>query len=58
MFAVNDTRNARGHNVKFFAVINDSRREVPPEILDAFKTYDINARKWSERNRMVEALAA
>ncbi len=58
MFAVNDTRTVRGHGVKFFAVLNDSRHRVPPEILDAFKSYGINARKWSERDNMVEDLAA
>lgn len=58
MFAVNDTRTARRHDIQFFALINDSRQNVPPEIMAALNSYDINAKKWSQREQVVEALAA
>jgi hypothetical protein len=58
MFAVNDTKTARGHDVEFFALVNDSRRNIPPEIMDAFRSYEITATKWSRREEMVAALAA
>jgi hypothetical protein len=56
LFAVNDTKLARQGNVEFYAVINDVRLEVAPEIVHAFETYGVNAAPWSRRDEMVEAL--
>lgn len=58
IFAVSDTKSTRGPDVSFFALVNDSRREVPAEIITALETYEINARTWSRRNDLVEALIA
>ena len=58
IFAVNDTRIGRGKNVDFFALVNDSRKSVSTEIMDAFRSYDITALTWSHRDEMAVALAA
>jgi hypothetical protein len=58
MFAVNDTKTARGHSINFFALVNDSRKSVSTEIMDAFRSYDITAMTWSHRDEMIAALAA
>lgn len=58
IFAVDDTKHTRGSDVSFLALVNDSRREVPAEIITALETYEINARRWSRRTDLVEVLTA
>jgi hypothetical protein len=58
MFAVNDTRTARGHDIDFFALVNDSRKSASSEIMEAFRSYNITAATWSTRDEMITALAA
>lgn len=58
LFAAGDMRAARGIEVSYLALVNDSKREVSPDILNAFAAYDIRAQPWSRRAELVEALAA
>lgn len=58
LFAANDTRAVRGMDVTYFALINDSKREVPSDIINALSAYEISARPWSRRDEIVESLAA
>jgi hypothetical protein len=58
LFAATDTRAARGKDVSFYALLNDSKREIPPDILNAFSTYEIYAHPWSRRAEIVKSLAA
>jgi hypothetical protein len=56
LFAVQDTRPTRGHKVLFYALVNDSRKAVAPEVLNAFAAYQVEALPWSRRNQIAEAL--
>jgi Domain of unknown function DUF1828/Domain of unknown function DUF1829 len=58
LFAASDMRAARGMEVVYYALVNDSKREVSSDILNAFAAYDVRARPWSHREELVEALAA
>lgn len=58
LFAVNDTRSTRQGDVDFYAIINDVRRDVPPDVFHALEAYDVKAMPWSRRDDVVENLAA
>lgn len=58
LFAISDTRDARGSDTQFYALINDTRKAVAAEIVEAFNRYSVTARPWSHRDEIVEALAA
>lgn len=58
LFAVNDTRAARGANTEYYAIVNDLKKAVPPEVVTAFSQYSVQVRPWSQREQLVEALAA
>jgi Domain of unknown function DUF1828/Domain of unknown function DUF1829 len=58
LFAASDMRAARGIEVSYIALVNDSKREVPPDILNAFAAYDIRAQPWSRRTQLLQALVA
>jgi len=40
----------------FYALVNDSRRAVAPDVLNAFAAYQVEALPWSRRNQIAEAL--
>lgn len=58
LFAVNDTRNARHGDVAFYAIINDLKREIAPEVLQALDAYEVRPMPWSRRDEAIELLAA
>ncbi|MFD2420100.1 DUF1829 domain-containing protein [Amycolatopsis pigmentata] len=58
LFAINDTRDARGTDTQFYALINDTKRDVAADIVEAFNRYSVTAHPWSHRDEIVEALAA
>jgi hypothetical protein len=59
LFAVNDTRSARPAGATdYYAIVNDSRKKVPADVLHAFAAYDVKARLWSRRDEIVDELAA
>jgi hypothetical protein len=58
LFAVNDTRASRGRDTEYYTIVNDMKRAVSPEILNAFSQYSVEARPWSRRDELVKSLAA
>ncbi|WP_084506011.1 DUF1829 domain-containing protein [Amycolatopsis sp. ATCC 39116] len=58
LFAINDTRDTRGPETQFYALINDTKRGVAADIVEAFTRYSVTARPWSHRDEIVEELAA
>jgi hypothetical protein len=58
LFAINDTRDTRGADTQFYALINDTKRGVAADIVEAFTRYSVTAHSWSHRDEIVEALAA
>lgn len=58
LFAINDTREIRGRDTNYYAVLNDTRREVSAEVVHALEEYSVIAQVWSQREQLVDALAA
>jgi len=58
LFSIRDTRAARGQEVSYYAIINDTRGKVPSEVLNAFSEYSVQACPWSHREELVRSLAS
>jgi hypothetical protein len=58
LFGVSDTKALRGGGSSYYALVNDSRRTVQPEILQALAEYSVEARAWSSRDDLITQLAA
>lgn len=58
LFTVGDTRDARHGDVAFYAIINDLRREIAPDVLQALDAYEVKAMPWSKRDEAVALLTA
>ena len=58
VFAWTDTRENRPVDSRAFAILNDSERRVAEPIMHAFREYDITPIPWSERQQVVQELAA
>jgi uncharacterized protein DUF1828/uncharacterized protein DUF1829 len=58
LFAVNDTRPTRGHDVSYFALLNNTSTRVSADVMNAFTQYQVHALPWSERESIAEQLAA
>ena len=57
LFALGDTREARGEDSEAYAFLNDRDREVSGEVVEALETYEVKAVLWSKRKDYVQALA-
>ncbi len=57
LFALEDTRAARGNGAEAYAFLNDREREVGGDIIEALEAYEVKAALWSRREDYVEALA-
>ncbi|MDH7597945.1 MAG: DUF1829 domain-containing protein [Methanothrix sp.] len=57
-FSWYDTRDARDRDSKAYALLDDSEREIPPNVTDALQNYEVKPVLWSNRNTVVEELAA
>lgn len=53
-----DTREVRPSESHAYAIVNDGDRDVPAGVLAAMRNYDVKSVRWSERDNMVEELAA
>jgi hypothetical protein len=58
LFVAGDTRAARGKDAEYLAIVNDAHKPPPREILVALKAYDITVATWSQRETILQALAA
>jgi hypothetical protein len=58
LFVASDTKASRGRDVRYYALVNDSTKEPPPEILAALEAYEITVRSWALRDEIVDQLAA
>jgi hypothetical protein len=58
LFAAQDTRAARSGDVNYYAILNDARRSVSPDIIHALGTYQIRGEAWSNRDQLVPDLVA
>jgi len=57
LFALGDTRDARGDGSEAYAFLNDRGREVGGDVIEALEAYEVKAALWSRREDYVEALA-
>lgn len=53
-----DTKETRSPDSMMYALLNDTERSVPPGVLEAMRNYGINAVPWSNRQTVVQDLAA
>jgi hypothetical protein len=53
-----DTKEVRAPESRFYALLNDSDRELSPDVIEALESYDVRPVPWSERERVREELAA
>ena len=57
LFALGDTRDARGDGSEAYAFLNDREREIGGDVIEALEAYEVKAALWSRREDYVEALA-
>lgn len=53
-----DTKEVRAPDSRFYALLNDSDRELSRDVIEALESYDVRPVPWSERERVREELAA
>ncbi|MFH1953314.1 MAG: DUF1829 domain-containing protein [Pseudomonadota bacterium] len=58
LFALGDTREARGEKSKAYAFLNDQEREIGGDITEALEAYNVKPSLWSRRSDVVRELAA
>ena len=58
VFAWLDTRETRPQESKAYALLNDTERQVRSDVIDAFRSYNIQPVRWSERESIRAELAA
>ena len=57
-FSWHDTREVRLPKSRAYAILNDSQREVPANVLTAMRNYNVTPIPWSDRDNAREELAA
>jgi len=57
-FAWMDTREVRPPESQAYALLNDSEQAVAPAILAALESYEVNSVLWSQRDTILQKLAA
>lgn len=53
-----DTREVRAPDSRAYALLNDAEQEVPENVLEAMRAYEVRPVPWSSRDRVIEELAA
>ena len=58
VFAWIDTKEVRAPESRAYAILNDSDRPIAPQTMGAMRNYDVSPVPWSNREGMLEELAA
>jgi Domain of unknown function DUF1829/Domain of unknown function DUF1828 len=58
VFSWIDTRDTREPDSRIYVILNDSEREPAPNVISAFRNYDVHPIPWSDRESVLEELAA
>lgn len=53
-----DTQEVRAENSKAYVIANDNNKNVPGNMIEALKEYQIETIPWSQRNKSIDKLAA
>jgi hypothetical protein len=53
-----DTKEVRSPESRAYAMLNDAEQAVPQGVLDALRSYDVKPVPWSQRESVLEELAA
>ncbi|MEW6754302.1 MAG: DUF1829 domain-containing protein [Candidatus Latescibacterota bacterium] len=53
-----DTKDVRAPESRAYAVLNDSDRTVPPDVLDALRSYEVHPILWTQRDHVRAELEA
>lgn len=53
-----DTREVRAPDSRAYALLNDAEQEVPENVLEAMRAYEVRPVPWSNRDRVLGELAA
>jgi len=57
LFALGDTRDARGDGSEAYAFLNDREREIGGDVIEALVAYEVKPAPWSRRDEYARALA-
>lgn len=58
IFAWYDTKEVRSPDSRAYALLNDQEHELQSSVLDAFKNYEVIPVRWSQRETVLDRLAA
>ncbi|HEV7282316.1 MAG TPA: DUF1829 domain-containing protein [Pirellulaceae bacterium] len=58
LFAWMDTRESRPKDSQVYAILNDVDRPLKPDVVDAFRRYEVRTVLWSQREEYAQALVA
>lgn len=58
LFSVNDVKNARSNRIDSYAIINDTEKTMPTELISAMREYNVVPIMWSNKEQGIEALAS
>ncbi len=56
LFALGDTREARGEKSEAYAFLNDQKGEIGGDVIEALEAYEVKPTLWSRREEYVQAL--
>lgn len=57
LFALTDTRDARGPEAEAYAFLNDKERTIGGEVFEALEAYTVKSVPWTHRNQYIQELA-
>lgn len=58
LFAWSDVKSVRDSDATLYAVLNDTAKAVPPDLLSALSSYGIKPIEWTARNEYIDELVA
>jgi hypothetical protein len=57
LFALEDTRAARGNGAEAYAFLNDRDRDISGDVIEALQAYEVRPAFWSRRGDYIDSLA-